>query len=286
MAPEATRSRAATYWTLGTLTGIYAAVGAWSYYAWYRDHPVHAFRLQNDGWLSRWDYAGGADKIGHMFGADMLMQVTAEILEFGGTPRGESTFWAAVLSWAAYTAIEVKDGFHYSFSYGDMIFNALGILWGVAARQVPGFDQAVSLQWLYTPSEAYLRQLRIKGSVNLAEDYTGQMYVLSWHLASLSALEQMPWLRLVRYLDVTVGFRALHYNPWPLHGEARRQELCLGLGLDVRQVLRDLFFRHVDSRSPAAVRAARAGSEVATTLFRFPYTTWFPIEKAVSVTPW
>jgi len=121
-----------------TLAGIYAGFITWTYVAWYRTEE-HEFRWADptkdgnwklwseEGWFGTTRYAGGADKLGHAWATASLARVGTEILnQWGGYDRRLSAIVATSLSEALFLGVEVKDGYAYSFSFGDFAFNTAG----------------------------------------------------------------------------------------------------------------------------------------------------------------
>lgn len=232
--------------SLGGVGGVYAGVGTWAFFAWYDRPPEHGFRFNEDGWFGRDTYAGGADKLGHLWSNLALTRVSADVLEAGGWSPRQATWIGASLTTAFFTAVEIKDGYYYAFSWGDMAANMLGTALAVTFRELPEVDELVDVRVSYWPSPAY----RAQGGLNFAEDYSGQTYLLAFHLA--------PWLPedgyglAGRYVDVVLGYRALNYKPARDAGHAKRREPFVGLSLNLGQLLGDALF---DGRTDGTVGA-------------------------------
>src|SRR5690242_10266221 len=73
---------------LGSLIGlgsVYAGMTIWSYFAWYYDKPaLPEFKVGGDGYFGEDTYAGGADKLGHLWANLALSRGTTELLRWGG----------------------------------------------------------------------------------------------------------------------------------------------------------------------------------------------------------
>jgi hypothetical protein len=162
--------------------------------------------------------------------------------------------------------IEVKDGYHTSFSPGDLAFDTLGVLWGSASRHWPALAERITFQMQYFPSREYRRRHSL--SYNIAEDYSGQVFALAYHLASLPSSGPFRWL------DLTVGYGASGYLPVPTGPAAAKQRTVLvGLGLNLAEINRAFSAR--ESRTYAG-RAGRATVDFLATHLRAPGTTlWF-----------
>jgi len=228
-----------------TLGGLYGGFTTWTYFAWYRKHkPLSQFRWGGDGWLGAQTYAGGADKFGHAWATMGLARAGTELLnQWGGYSRLTSTLVATALSEALFIGVEVKDGFYYEFSFSDLTGDTLGALAALALSLSPRLDELFDYRVEYWPSHEYRHQLD-GGNVNIAEDYSGETYVIAFHLGGLHTLRDARWGGLTRFVDVAAGFGTRGYKPDPPGGEPdykHRQELSIGLSLNV-QGLSDWLF--------------------------------------------
>ena len=217
--PRSTRRLAAPL----TLAGIYAGFVTWTYFAWYRTE-THEFRAggdgswkiwSNDGWFGTEQYAAGADKMGHAWATLALGRAGTELLyQWGGYSRLTSALVGAALSEALFLGVEIKDGFAYRFSYGDFAFNTLGAALGFAQSMWPALDDAVDFRVQYFPSAAY-RAHAGDGDLDIAEDYSGQTYLLAFHLGAIRPLRESRWGRWAQFVDVALGFESRGYKPDP-----------------------------------------------------------------------
>lgn len=250
-----------------TLGGLYAGFTTWTYFAWYRKHkPLSEFRWGGDGWFGTKTYAGGADKLGHAWAAMSLARAGTEMLhQWGGHDRWTSTLVATALSELLFLGVEVKDGFYYEFSFGDAVGDTAGALAGLALSLSPRLDELFDFRVEYWPSQEYRRQFD-GGNVNVAEDYSGETYLLAFHLGGLHALRDARWGGWTRFVDVAVGFGTRGYKPDQPDGEPdyqHVQELSLGVSLNM-QGLTDWLF---DGRSRPARKIGHGLFEV----FNAPY---------------
>ena len=250
-----------------TLGGLYAGFTTWTYFAWYRKHkPLSQFEWGGDGWFGPRTYAGGADKLGHAWATMSLARVGTEMLhQWGGYSKLTSTLVATALSEALFLGVEVKDGFYYEFSYGDAAFDTLGALAAVALSLSPRLDELFDFRVEYWPSHEYRRQFD-GGNVNIAEDYSGETYLLAFHLGGIHQLRDARWGGWSRFVDVAVGYGTRGYKPDPPDGEPinkHHQELSFGLSLNLQGVADWLF----DGRSKPAQKIGHGMFEV----FSFGY---------------
>lgn len=222
-----------------TLGGIYAGFATWTYFAWYRKHkPLSQFRWGGDGWLGLQTYAGGADKFGHAWATMSLARAGTELLhQWGGYSPVTSTLAATALSELLFLVVEVKDGYYYEFSFSDATGDTLGALAAVALSLSPRLDEMFDYRVEYWPSEAYRRQFD-GGNVNVAEDYSGETYLLAFHLGAIHALRDQPWGGWSRFVDIAAGFGTRGYKPDPpsrmLPDYDHHQNLYLGISLNAQ----------------------------------------------------
>jgi len=245
-----------------TLGGTYAAFTTWTYFAWYRKHkPLSQFKWGGDGWLGPKTYAGGADKFGHAWATMSLARLGTEMLhQWGGFEKLTSTLVGTALSEALFLGVEVKDGFYYEFSFSDATGDTLGALAAIALSLSPRLDELFDYRVEYWPSHEYRRQFD-GGNVNIAEDYSGETYVLALHLGGLHSLRDASWGGWSRFVDLAVGYGTRGYKPDPPTGEppnGHRQELSIGVSLNV-QGLSDWLF---EGRSRPAKKIGHALFEV------------------------
>ncbi|MEZ4362126.1 MAG: DUF2279 domain-containing protein [Kofleriaceae bacterium] len=264
-----------------TLAGIYAGFTTWTYFAWYRQHkPLEEFRFgcffcngsdgnyklwSGDGWFGSRRYAGGADKLGHAWATMGLMRGGAELLhQWGGYDRMTSALVSSALAEALFFGVEVKDGFYYEFSYGDLTFNTLGVALGFALTTWPRLDEFLDYRVEYWPSDAYRAQFKDGNTgknVNIAEDYSGETYMLALHLGAFHGLRDSKYGGWSRFVDVAVGFGSRGYKPEPPKGAEKYQEsqhMYLGLSVNAQGIFDYL----LDGRSRAARKITHGVFEV------------------------
>jgi hypothetical protein len=251
----------------GTAVGLYT----WTYFAWYKERATSDHIIWNtEGWFGPNTYAAGADKLGHFWVNYAMNRLISHVLQEGGWSPLQSTLIATTGTMGFFTFIEIKDGLHphYGFSWIDMAFNAGGNLAALGMITMPEIDRMFDLKVAYIPSKIYRRRLTERGAVNAGEDYTGQIYQLTYHLGSLPSLRHAsPWHPL-RFVDVAFGYRARNYLPKPPPETHRYQEYMLCLGVDMQHVF-DLLWNRFENPRTYAHGAARFFQEV----LAIPYTT-------------
>lgn len=256
----------------GGVAAMYGAMTLWAYFAWYHDvEELPQFTVGGDGWFGPETYAGGADKLGHAWGAHTLAHLSTIILVNGGYDRLRSSLVASGLSLGFFTFVEIKDGFYYQFSLSDSVGNLAGAGLNVLLVNVPEVDDWIDFRVEYIPTSEYLNAAN-GGDVNVVEDYSGQSYMLAMHLAAVPGLHDRPWLGWTRYVDVVGGYETRNYKPEPEDPMApRTQRLYLGVAINMQALLDDALAG--PARRSRAARWTHGAGHTALEHFAVPYTT-------------
>ncbi len=240
--PETRRSfDGRTGLALGIVGTSYAASWAVVSAAWWANQDAsNGFHFRDEGAFGSSTYAGGADKLGHFYSTYVFTRMYSDILEWGGFSRAVSMVGASVLTAAFFTGVEVKDGYapQYGFSVTDLAANLAGQVTALGFMLVPELDEAVSVKVMYFPSADYARS----PSLNIMEDYSGQTYLLAFHLAVLPGVANAKGsvLRSLRYVDVSLGYATRGYAPVPATPQPLRQLTSVGLSLNLQSAFDDL----------------------------------------------
>jgi hypothetical protein len=256
-----------------TVGGGYALLYGYTWLAWYsRTADSPHLNFHDEGFFSSATYAGGADKLGHMWSNYVLVRSVAGILDWGGASRAVALTTSVGLAQAFFLLVEVKDGYklQYGFSWGDVLFNSMGNALGVIMTEFPEIDRRIDLKVDYFPSKYYLDDFASEG-LNSAEDYSGQRMLLAYHLASIDALRQSKATSWLRFFDVVVGYRANHFKPDASDPSDHVEELYLGVAINFQQMV-DEWMMPASGR----VRDAGAGTRVTrflTEVWQLPFTT-------------
>ena len=274
---ETATSQEEPFWTRGkivsasALGGLYTAMTVWAYFAWYHDKPKNLhFKWNGDGQFGVDTYAGGSDKLGHFWSNHVFSRATTEMLLAGGWKPLPASIIASGLCASYFFFIEVKDGYYYEFSSGDLVANISGATLSALMINIPELDRLIDFRVDYWPSQEYRNNFS-DGDVNFAEDYTGQIYLLATHLSGIPGLTEAPYMKWARYVDVVGGFQSLNYKPDPEDMEKiPSQHLFIGASLNLQGVLEALY----GEREQRGV--SRASHRVGHFAFEFvspPYTT-------------
>jgi hypothetical protein len=244
--------------------GVYAVLYGWLSLAWYvRTTDAERFAFHDEGWFGEDTYAGGADKLGHLWGNYAMTRGVSRLLRYGGWDRRGSVLVSAGLSLTFFAVSEIKDGYkvEYGFSSGDMIANTAGVALGMLFEFAPPLDRRFDLRMSYLPSDEYLARLKDQGPFNTPEDYSGQTVLVAYHLGSIPGVRRhLGW---AQYLDLSIGYRARNYLPLPDDGADRSQDLFAGVSLDVQAMADAITGRGVGARV----------LHFATELYQPPFTT-------------
>lgn len=265
------------------VASFYTGFSVWAYFAWYRHHPpLSSYKFGGDGMFGVETYAGGADKLGHAWATMSLARLGTAMLDSGGWNHTGATLVSAALSELLFLNVEIRDGFYFEFSYGDLSMDTVGMVAAIAFELCPKLDEMFDFRVQYFPSARYIDNL--EGSVNqdgspscpkggcsrwnIAEDYSGQTYLLAFHLGSIPQLRAMKYGTWSRFVDVALGFESRGYKPPPDPADhvVPRQTLFVGVTLNAQ----GLFDWLLEDGRHERLRAVTHGLfEV----FNLPYTT-------------
>ncbi len=257
--------------SVGIVGGVYLGFWALCYEAWFAHGTKHPFKWDEDGWFGSDTYAGGEDKIGHVFFPSLLTRGTAGLLREGGWDPVLSTVVGALATNGTYAILELKDGTTTSFSYRDVVANLLGTMWGVLALHVPWFDERFDLRVAYWPSSGYLQNFKKEG-FDFNEDYSGLTFMLAYHLASVAPIEELGGP--LRFVDVVAGYNTENYRPRAtVEHPTQHQRLFFGFTINWQRIVDEIW---LDTRHPrfgdSAGRTHRV-AQFATEHFGLPFTT-------------
>ena len=239
------------------LTAAVAGVATYGAVKWW-DSGFTSFRTQSEGWFAADTAKGGADKLGHAFGAYTGVRAGTLALELLGNSRADALKLATATSLAVFTGIEILDGFSksYKFSKEDAVANIVGGAAGYVLQKYPALDALIDFRLYYRQSP----EAKAEGKWEPFADYNGQKYLLVFKAAGVPALEAQPVLR---YLELAVGYGVRGYDP---PAAVRSRHLYAGVALNVSQVLDDTVFRNTRESG------SRKGSALFLELFQVPGT--------------
>ena len=144
---------------------------------WWKDDRTN-FHFQDD-----WPYALWFDKIGHFFGATILVHTFSAGFEAADFQTEQAMLYSTAMAIAFQMYVEIEDGFgaNWGFSPGDAIANTLGAGYALAQYYFP-YLQNFQFKYSYFPS-AKLRNGEHKG--NIFDDFDGQKHWLTFRMKNL-----------------------------------------------------------------------------------------------------
>lgn len=133
-------------------------------------------------WQDDWQYALGADKLGHFFFPYIVTDLYYNTFLWTGMDTTTSLYVASGLALTYQTYVEVKDGFskQWGFSWGDFAADALGAAFPIAQHHIPAL-RPYSMKVSFFPSEQFKAG---KHSV-IFDDYESTYHWLSVDVHSL-----------------------------------------------------------------------------------------------------
>jgi hypothetical protein len=174
-----------------------AVILAYGFQFW--DYGGASFQFIDEGWFGADTSYGGADKIGHAYAAYLAALGFAAAYEAWGYDREEADLYGAISSMAAFTLIEVGDGFSKNgFSFEDLVLDAAGVLFGYARRRNPTLGKFLDFRVEYWPSET----VQAGEKSEIATDYSGFKYLLAFKFSGFEKLENHP----LGYLELHLGY--------------------------------------------------------------------------------
>ena len=180
------------YTEIGTFAALYPV--------WYAQNTTSQFHYFND--FGNW---GNVDKYGHSYSAYQLSKLSSDFYRWAGVPKKKSAIIGSLIGLSFQSTLEIFDGFSngYGFSWGDMLFNALGSGLYVS-QELVWADQKLIPKFSYHPTKYATLRPEILGS-NQAErflkDYNGQTYWLSFSPNHFAKNSMFP-----KWLCISIGY--------------------------------------------------------------------------------
>lgn len=236
-----------------------AGVATYGAIKWWDTGFTGDFRTRSEGWFGAQTEKGGADKLGHAFGAYTGVRAGAQVLELLGNSREDALTLAAATSLAVFTGIEVLDGFskNYKFSKEDAIANIAGLGFGWMLQKYPRLDALLDFRLYYRPSPEAKAENTWEP---FGGDYNGQKYLLVLKASGVPRLDANPVLR---YVELVFGYGVRGYDP---PGTTQSRHVYAGVALNVSRVLDDTVFKERHDS------LARKGTGLFLELFQLPGT--------------
>ena len=201
---------------------------------------VNGFNFRDEGWFNKNTYAGGTDKVAHMYSHYLINRGSYALYRNSGLSHRDALKQSFYLATTIGVLIEVGDGIsHYGFAINDLIADMAGVGLGHLLNQNAYLDELIGFQmWWWsddTASGKHKKGGRLKDPI---DDYNNQKYVFNVRMAAIPHLRDfLP----TRYLNLDVGYFSRGYKDENnLTGRTERV-LFTGASLNLSQLLTDLF---------------------------------------------
>ena len=221
--------------------GMTAMIGAVGLPAWWWGKPRVKPWIRDTGWFGGPKaYAGGSDKVGHMYTHYIMTLTLADAYMLGGMEALDAALLSSTVAFLLGNGVEAADAItNFGFEYGDVVFNTLGIALAGVAVAYPTVHSLVGMRWAWLPSEAFLQ--REVNYLTFVNDYSGM--IVYGDLKIKGVLEQLgighdgP----ANYLLTGVSWSTTDYSPIPVgRKRVKRRMLGMHVGLSVAEVLEDV----------------------------------------------
>ncbi len=212
-----------------TAVGVIAGLGVVNW-----DYGKSSFRTHNEGWFDYDDHYGGADKLGHVFGAYSLTAVYKNIYEHWGYSEEQAIWGGALSSWSLMTLTEIGDGFSSSqgFSWEDEVMNTAGVAMAYLRYRFPCLKDKVDFRMEWFPSPLF----RDGERNDPFTDYSGQKYLLAFKPDGFIKTKNP----VLKALEVHLGYYTRGYTSDDLHFDGKHRIGYIAIGLNVTYLMEKL----------------------------------------------
>lgn len=236
---------------------VFAAYGA-IFWDWGK---ISGFSFRNEGWFSKDTYAGGTDKLAHLYSHYALNRFSYYWYRQSGLSRDDALKHSFILATSVGLLIEIGDGIsHYGFAINDLISDMVGIGIGHLLNQNAYLDELIGIQlWWWsddTATGSHQKGGKLKDPI---DDYNNQKYVLNVRMAAIPLLRDFTP---TRYLNWDLGYFTRGFKDSPV-GTKTVKQFYTGVSINVSQVIRDFF-----PKSDAAYAVSTFSR-----FYQFPYTS-------------
>jgi hypothetical protein len=227
--------RLAPLWiSIASLIGA-SGVGIVARVAWY-DHGTRHFHFIDEGWFGAGTYAGGADKLGHIYSAYISTLIMDSVYRKIGVEPTTATYLAMGFTFLVWNGFEfLGDGFsQYGTSIGDAASNVIGIFVAGMVSIFPQLDRMIGMRVAYVPTHDFLAGDHTP--LKLINDYSGMEYFFDLKLKGvLEAFDIDP--RFARYFMTGVVYETWKYSPVLDRAQTRRA-VGVHLSISLPEILR------------------------------------------------
>lgn len=156
----------------GVTTGAFLYGHAFTQNIWWKGEKSD-FHFE---WNYDWNYALGADKLGHVFFPYLVTNLYSDLFQWSGINKNKSFLYAGILAFSYQTFIEIKDGFskQWGFSWGDFTANTLGSVYPILQNEYPSLKK-------YNLKVSFLKSERFRNGshTTIIDDYESTYHWLT-----------------------------------------------------------------------------------------------------------
>ena len=147
---------------------------------WWKGEPSHF----HSNWKQDWNYALGADKLGHFYFGSLVSTIYKNSFRWIGFNQKHSYLYAGLFTLTYQTFLEIRDGFskQYGFSWGDFAANSLGSMYSYLQYNYPVL-KSFNLKISYYPSQRF---------ENGSNTYIMDDYESTYHWLSVDVNKLLP----------------------------------------------------------------------------------------------
>ncbi len=212
---------------------VFVAYGA-AFWDW---GNFSGMRFRDEGWFGGDTYAGGTDKVAHMYSHYLVTRMSYYYYRRSGFTQKEALTRSFIMASSIGLLIEVGDSIsHYGFSYQDLISDLVGIGLGTLLNSNAYLNELIGFQIRWWPNNNDPEHKGHKFNDPI-DDYNNQKYILNFRMAAIPYLNEVYPLR---YVNLDLGYYSRGFVDSAKGAEVKR-ELFVGLSLNVDQLLRDIF---------------------------------------------
>lgn len=254
--PEAVRKR-----SLRLSGAVLLAIPVLGEALWWRNEETEGFHWNRENWFGRDTYAGGADKVSHVFGGYAVARELALGFEKLGNSPARSRALATGLTVLSGVLVEGGDGFSiYGYSWEDVFSDVVGagLAAGIGAAKA---DDLIGVRFGFVKADKPPTCCRAAGR---GSDYSREIY--SFDLKLDGALKRLgvakPGPGRFLLVSLTYGSKGYRFSPV----EVRQRNVGVDVGLNVVEVLKAVGVRENTWWGQSLIKLF--------TYYRLRYTAW------------
>lgn len=218
-------------WTWAMGISSFSAITLYGLAAW--DWGNAKFAFGSEHFFAQDTYAGGADKLGHMFAHYTAKRIAYWTLLNMGWDYTRADIYSALMAFGVGLSVEIGDGLsHYRFSWEDLLFDTSGILLAYFVDHYPWAAQLIDFRLQYFPSSTY-RHSDFQKQTDIATDYDGEVFWLGIKTTGIPLLNDY-WF--TRYFTLDIGYGTTGYANEETTAY-RQRHLYYGIGINLSELI-------------------------------------------------